>query len=101
MGLKIKDILPFATARPDDRGRITLGSAITKDVSRFDVYFDEATGEVLLRPFKEIPSREAWLYQNEKARDLVAAGLQSAKAGSVKKIDLSNTRWIEDVEDGE
>lgn len=101
MGLKIKDVLPFTTARPDERGRITLGSAITKDVSRFDVYFDEATGEVLLRPFKEIPVREAWLYENEEARDLVASGLQSAKAGKVKRIDLSKTRWIEDVEDGE
>lgn len=99
MGLKIKDIAPFTTARPDERGRITLGSALTKDVSRFDVFFNEETGEVLLKPFKEIPAQEVWFHKNEKAQRLVAKGLEDAKSGKVKKIDLKKSQWIDDIED--
>jgi hypothetical protein len=99
MGLKLKHEKPFGTARPDDRGRITLGSVLTRDVSRYDVFLDEATGEVLLKPFKEIPAQEAWFYKNEKAQKLVAEGLVAAKAGKLKKIDLNQSRWIDDVED--
>ncbi len=102
MGLKVKDIeSPYATARPDERGRITLGSTLTKDVSRYDVFFDEATGDVLLRPYKEIPAAEAWFYKNEKAQKLVTKGLDAVKSGKVKKIDLKKSSWIDDVEDNE
>jgi len=100
MGSKVKDIeSPYATARPDDRGRITLGSSLTKDVSRFDVFFNEETGEVLLKPYKEIPATEAWFYKNEKAQKLVAKGLDAATGGKLKKIDLKKSSWIDNVED--
>jgi hypothetical protein len=101
MGLKLKHAQLITTARPDDRGRITLGSTLTKDVSRYDVFLDEATGEVLLKPFKEIPAQEAWFYKNETAQDLVTNGLIAAKSGKLKKIDLKKSIWIDDVEDDE
>ena len=101
MGLKLKYEKPFASARPDDRGRITLGSALTRAVSRYDVFFDEITGEVLLKPFKEVPAQEAWFYNNEKAQKMVAEGLVAAKAGKLKKIDFKKSIWIDDVEDDE
>lgn len=44
--------------RPDERGRITLGVDITKGVSRYDVYVDHDSGEILLRPFKEVPAKD-------------------------------------------
>lgn len=99
MGLKVKDIQPVSTARPDERGRITLGSALTKDVSRFDVFFNEETGEVTLKPFKEIPANEIWFHKNEKAQNLVMKGLEEAKSGKVKKIDLKKSNWIDDIKD--
>lgn len=98
---KLKHEKAFAIARPDDRGRITLGSVLTRDVSRYDVFFDEATGEVLLKPFKEVPAQEAWFYKNEKAQKLVAEGLVAAKAGKLKKIDFEKSKWIDDVGDDE
>ena len=98
MGLK-KEIEPITTARPDERGRITLGSALTKDVSRFDVFFNEETGEVLLKPYKEIPAQEVWFYKNEKAQRLLAKGIEEAKTGKVKKIDLKKSSWIDEVEE--
>ena len=54
---------------------------------------------MVLKPFKEIPAQEAWFYKNEKAQKLVAEGLVAAKAGKLKKIDLNQSRWINDVED--
>ena len=101
MSLKIRESELITTARPDDRGRITLGSELTKDVSRYDVFFNEATGEVLLKPFKEIPAQEAWFYKNEKAQKLVAKGLDAARANKLKKIDLKKSNWIDDIEDDE
>lgn len=62
MAHKFKDI-PQATARPDERGRITLGITLTSGVSRYDIFVDENSGEVLLRPYKEIPAMEMWLYK--------------------------------------
>jgi hypothetical protein len=101
MGLKLKNEKPVTTARPDERGRITLGSTLTKDVSRYDVFVDESTGEVLLKPYREVPAQEAWFYKNEIAQKLVAEGLVSAKTAKLKKIDLKKSSWIDDVEDDE
>jgi hypothetical protein len=99
MGLKLKYDKPVTTARPDDRGRITLGSTLTKDVSRYDVFVDETTGEVLLKPFREVPAQEAWFYKNEIAQKLVAEGIVAAKDSKLKKINLKKSSWIDDVED--
>ncbi len=95
MGLKKEELI--TTARPDERGRITLGSALTKDISRYDVYLNEETGEVLLRPFREVPANEAWFYKNEEAQKLVTKGLVAAKASKLKKVDLKKSNWIDDV----
>jgi len=100
MALKFKET-PESTARPDDRGRITLGSSLTSGVSRYDVFVDEESGEVLLRPYKEIPAREAWLYDNKTAHGLVVKGLEAAKAGNVTEIDLGESSWIDEIEDEE
>ncbi len=100
MALKFKET-PQSTARPDDRGRITLGSSLTSGVSRYDVYVDEESGEVLLRPYKEIPANEAWLYENPTANKLVLAGLKSAKRGKVSKVDLNASSWIDGIENEE
>jgi hypothetical protein len=99
MGFKLKHDKPITTARPDDRGRITLGSNLTKDVSRYDVFVDETTGEVLLKPFREVPAQEAWFYKNEIAQKLVAEGIVAAKDSKLKKINLKKSSWIDDVED--
>ncbi len=99
MGLK--RLSPETTARPDERGRITLGSELTKGVSRYDVYVDSETGEVLLKPYKEIPAIEAWLYENKTAQDLVAKGLEAARNNKLSKKKFKSESWINDVEDSE
>ena len=98
MALKFA-IIPETVARPDERGRITLGRELTSGVSKYDVFVNEETGEVLLRPYKEIPASEAWLYKNEKAKKLVAEGLEAAKAEKFSKRKFEKSNWIDEVED--
>lgn len=93
--------VPETIARPDERGRITLGRELTDGVSKYDVFVNNETGEVLLRPYREIPAHEAWLYKNDKAKKLVAKGLEGAKAGKLVTHDLSASSWIDEVEDEE
>ena len=69
--------------RPDAKGRVTLGS-FAKGVSSFRIH-QEKDGRLILEPFKEIPAREAWLYENKVALDKVRKGLAQAKAGKVSK----------------
>jgi hypothetical protein len=71
------------TVRPDAKGRITLGS-LAKGVSSFRVTEDK-DGRLLLEPFKEIPAREAWLFENKDALDKVRSGLKDAAEGRVSK----------------
>lgn len=98
MALKFATV-PETVARPDERGRITLGRELTNGVSKYDVFVNEETGEVLLRPYKEIPANEVWLYKNENAKNLVADGLESAKAGKFSKRKFEKSNWIDEVED--
>jgi len=69
--------------RPDAKGRVALGS-FAKGVSSFRIH-QEKDGRLILEPFKEIPAREAWLYENKVALDKVRKGLAQAKAGKVSK----------------
>ena len=100
MALKFA-IIPEAATRPDDRGRITLGRELTNGVSKYDVFVNDETGELLLRPYKEIPAAEAWLYKNEVAKDLVSKGLTAAKEGKFSSRKFEKASWIDEIEDEE
>lgn len=73
---------------PDSRGRITLGSTLTDGVSSFLIIPNLETGEILLKPYTEVPQHEAWLYENKEALAMVMSGLESAKKGDLHTIDL-------------
>ncbi len=67
-------------ARPDSKGRIALGSRITKNVSSYIVHV-EANGRLILDPMVEIPTDEQWLYDNKEALRRVKTGLRQAAEG--------------------
>lgn len=71
------------TVRPDAKGRITLGS-LAKGISSFRIQ-QQPDGSLLLEPFKEIPMREAWLFENPAALARIRKGLADAAAGKVRK----------------
>ena len=91
----------ISITRPDERGRITLGKELTQGVSRYDVFVNDDTGEVTLRPYKDIPANEAWLFQNKEASKLVADGLKAAKAGKFSKRKFEKSNWVDKIEDEE
>lgn len=81
--------------RPDAKGRITLG-ALAKGVSSF-VVSKEDDGRLTLEPYKEIPAREAWLFENPTAIGKVRQGLSDAAAGRVRdRGDFSQFTGDED-----
>jgi hypothetical protein len=69
------------TLRLDGKGRVTFGN-LAKGVSSFKVRKNE-DGSFLMRPMKEVPEREAWLYNNPEALKAVLEGLADLKAGRV------------------
>jgi hypothetical protein len=84
------------TLRLDGKGRVTFGN-LAKGVSSFKVKKNE-DGSFLLRPMKEVPEREAWLYNNPEALKAVLEGLADLKAGRVH--DLGDfTQFITDKDD--
>lgn len=72
--------------RPDDRGRIALGRALTdlEDAS-FNVYRDES-GRIVLDPQVSIPASEAWLFRNKTALASLRRGLAQAATGKTRSI---------------
>lgn len=71
------------TVRPDSKGRVALG-AYAKGVSSYRIH-QEKNGRLILEPYKEIPAREAWLFENDAALTKVRKGLKDAAAGKVSK----------------
>ncbi len=70
----------------DDRNRITLGDLL-KGCNRVKLY-KNSQGEILLKPLVEIPSSEAWLFENKEALESVKKGLKDASEGKVTKFNL-------------
>lgn len=84
------------TVRPDAKGRITLGP-LAKGVSSFQVK-EQADGSLLLEPFKEVPAREAWLYENPEALAGVRKGLSDAATGKVRTRGSFSSYVTDDAE---
>ncbi len=71
------------TVRPDSKGRIALGD-FAKGISSFRVH-QEKDGRLILEPFREIPAREAWLFENAAALGKVRKGLKDASEGKLSQ----------------
>jgi hypothetical protein len=66
----------------DRKGRIMLGSRFAGQM----VLIDDSNPEVIvIKPAVAIPAREAWLYKNEKALQIVRRGLEQAAHGEFSK----------------
>ncbi len=75
----------------DSRKRISLNKLLPElPVSSVRAYLDD--GKIILEPMVEIPAREAWLYQNEKALKNVRTGL--SEKGTIKRGSFAE--YVED-----
>lgn len=77
----------------DSKGRISLGEAFANRT----MLVEHRDDEIILRPARVIPEREAWLYENPKALDSVRRGLkQAASKTFVKGPDLAAAAKLSD-----
>jgi hypothetical protein len=66
----------------DSKGRVALGNRFANHTFIVD---DTTPGQILLKVAVAIPANEAWLYENEAAKELLRIGLAQAKAGRLSK----------------
>jgi len=84
--------IPIGVKSVDFKNRINLGSKIVAFVSRIMKRADAyqicigSEGDILLRPVVNIPSKEAWIYQNPKVKKQIQEGLQQAANGDIEKV---------------
>ncbi len=82
---------PCAIKSLDSKSRISLGDKLIKVYSKMmkiDAYriCVADNGDVLLKPYINVPADEAWVYQNPKILNEFKKGLEDAKAGRVTKV---------------
>lgn len=73
----------------DSKNRINLGEKILRFLTKADSFkvFIGKEGDILLRPMVNIPSKEAWLFQNPKVLNQIRQGLIEAQQGKTQKIE--------------
>lgn len=81
----------------DSKGRLVLGPAYANAT----VLVEEVReGEFRVQTAAVVPMREAWLYKNNEALELVQKGLEEAKAGKLVKGRLQkSSSWIDKLKD--
>ncbi|RKY30791.1 MAG: hypothetical protein DRP74_06240 [Candidatus Omnitrophota bacterium] len=73
----------------DSKNRISLGEKVLRLFTKVDAFkvFVGKEGDILLRPMVNIPSREAWIYQNPKVLNQIRQGLAEAQQGKTEKAE--------------
>lgn len=81
----------------DSKGRLVLGPEYANATVLVEKVAD---GEFRVKSAAVVPIREAWLFKNAEALNLVSTGLEQAKNGKVVKSPLQKkTSWIDKLED--
>ncbi len=72
----------------DGRSRVCLSAFLPKDIPVSSLRAYEEDGRIILEPMAEVPARELWLHQNDKALKSLQKGIQDANEG--KLCDLGS-----------
>ena len=87
-----QEFIPMDIKTIDAKNRITLGEKIITQISaqakvnQFQIFVGQE-GDILLRPYTSIPTREAWIYKKPELIKQIRTGLQEAKEGKTEKIE--------------
>ncbi len=88
-----------ATKQIDSKGRLLLGSEFAGTTFLMETQKD---GSFLLRQAVTVPVETAWFFKNQKAQNLVKAGLEEAAQGKLKKSNWkSDSKLVNQLEDEE
>lgn len=71
--------------KPDSKKRLSLGGAMSKAGSAYNIYRNRL-GQIVLDPVMAVPAYEAWLFGNKKALASVKRGLADSAAGRTKSL---------------
>jgi hypothetical protein len=71
--------MPTSLKTIDEKGRITLG----RQFAGRTVQMESDEDGVVLKFYRAIPVREAWLWENETAKGMVDRGLEQARRGEL------------------
>lgn len=63
----------------DSKGRVNVGA----EHAGLQVILEESPTELLLKPVKAVPLREAWLWENQAALESVRRGIEQAASGDL------------------
>lgn len=78
---------------PDSRGRISLKGLVEADGYEATLQPD---GTIILKPFLQVDSREAWIYKNKQALASLEQGLKDMAEG--KLVDKGNFADFVDID---
>jgi hypothetical protein len=87
VGIKMITVEPIKNVKPDQKGRITLGAELTKNISHYKVYTKE-DGRLILEPYAEIPAKELWLFEDKESLKSVMQGIKESLNDDVTTLDL-------------
>ncbi len=73
---------------PDNRHRVSLGSAVKTPPGVSYRIKQNELGQILLDPIKSVPAYEAWFHENPERVALFKQSIAQAEAGQVVSIDL-------------
>lgn len=76
---------PMGEVAADDRGRLAFGKAGVRRDDRYAVAVND-DGEILLTPLATVPKRELIIWENQRLRESLAAGLRQAEAGETRSL---------------
>lgn len=65
----------------DDKGRLTLG----REFAGRTVQVETDDAGILIKFYRVVPEREAWLWENETAKGMVDRGLRQAREGELSE----------------
>jgi len=63
----------------DEKGRLTLG----REYAGRTVQLEKNDGGIVIKFYRVVPEREAWLWENETAKAVVDRGLKQARDGEL------------------
>lgn|GEM_PF-576755 len=80
----------------DSRNRICLSPFLTKEAGVTSYRAHREGEKIILEPMTEVPTREAWLYQNPEAISSLLEGIKQADEGNIKPLNLDLSQFDEE-----
>ena len=93
--LKEDSFEEYGEVKVDSKNRVSLGRTGQAPVFSYKVYRN-SIGQIILDPQVTLPAHEAWIFKNEKVKQLIQKGLHEAKNKRFMKADEDYSKYVKD-----